>query len=43
MFTFSFSHFTFLFAEFRKPNDALPSNSTRKIFARAAKDDTKIT
>ena len=30
MFTFSFSHFTFLFAEFRKPNGALPSNSPQE-------------
>ena len=42
MFTFSFSHFAFLSAEFRMPNGALLSNSTRKIFARAAKDDAKI-
>ena len=43
MFTFSFSHFTFLFAEFRVPNGSLPSNSARNICASATKDDAKIT
>ena len=43
MFTFSFSHFTFLFAEFRMLDSSFLGCSARNISVRTAKDYTKIT
>ena len=40
---FSFSHITFLSAEFRMQDDSLPDNSAKNICAKTAKDHTKIT